>query len=298
MDTSGKTPDYAYGTSLGTCLGFENLVYMYSMILDYHNASGKMADFAMMKPWSVISNGNTDPNTNTFSINQIKDAASRVRDYVENNHKLPSYVQISTYQINMPQFLEMLTTALLQIKSGNTNAVTLKSFSAPISPKDNIRAGNIPKSEYLKIASDVKNYMDTNGKTPDYAYKTSLGTYLGFENLVYMYTMILDYHQTSGKMADFAMMKPWSTIYDPNAVNFSISQINDAASRVKSYVDNNQDLPNYVQISTYQIKMSQFLELLTTTLLQINSGNTNTIALEIVQRTNKPTRQHTCRKHS
>ena len=63
---------------------------------------------------------------------------------------LPNYVQISTYQINMHQFLEMLTTALLQINSGNTNAVTLKSFSAPTSPKEDIHAGNIPKSEYLK----------------------------------------------------------------------------------------------------------------------------------------------------
>ena len=54
MDSSGKTPDFAYQTSLGTYLRFENLVYMYSMILDYHNSSGKMADFAMMKPWSVV----------------------------------------------------------------------------------------------------------------------------------------------------------------------------------------------------------------------------------------------------
>ena len=46
-----------------------------------------MADFAIMKPWSDISTVNTDPSTITFSINQIKDAASRVRDYVENNHE-------------------------------------------------------------------------------------------------------------------------------------------------------------------------------------------------------------------
>ena len=53
MDSSGKTPDFAYQTSLGTCLGFENLVYMYSMILDYYNSSGKVADFAAMKPWGM-----------------------------------------------------------------------------------------------------------------------------------------------------------------------------------------------------------------------------------------------------
>ena len=76
----------------------------------------------------------------------------------------------------MPQFLEMLTSALLQINSGTNNPIVLKSFTAPTSPQDNIVAGNIPKSEYLKIANDVKNYMDSSGKTPDFAYKTSLGT--------------------------------------------------------------------------------------------------------------------------
>ena len=64
----------------------------------------------------------------------------------------------------------------------------------------------------MKIANDIKNYMDSSGKTPDFAYKTSLGTYLRFENLVYMYSMILDYHNSSGKMADFATMMPWNLL--------------------------------------------------------------------------------------
>ncbi len=112
----------------------------------------------------------------------------------------------------MSQFLELLTTAILQINSGNNNSIPLRNFTAPTSSQDNIISGNIYKAEYLKIANDVKNYMDSSGKTPDYAYGTSLGTCLGFENLVYMYSMILDYHKTSGKVADFAMMKPWNAL--------------------------------------------------------------------------------------
>ena len=157
----------------------------------------------------------------------------------------------------------MLTSALLQINSGTNNPIAVKSFTAPTSPQDNIRAGNIPKSEYLKIANDIKNYMDTSGKTPDFAYKTSLGTYLGYQNLVYMYSMILDYHKTSGKMADFAMMKPWSAVKTaasgtagdpsvapttltnaPNGTSFTVTQIKDAASRVRAYIENNKKLPN------------------------------------------------------
>ena len=197
-------------------LGFENLVYMYSMILDYHRTSGKMADFAMMEPWSVIvSKPVLDPNAPKFTVEQIKDAASRVRGNVETNRTLPSSVLIGSSQVTMHQFLELLTTALLQINSGNSNLIPLRNFSAPASPIDNIYAGNIPKAEFLKIAGDVKNYMDSSGKTPEFAYQTSLGTHLGFQNLVYMYSMILDYHRTSGKMADFAVMKPWYAVMHP-----------------------------------------------------------------------------------
>jgi hypothetical protein len=213
MDSSGKTPDFAYGTSLGTCLGFQNLVYMYSMILDYHKTSGKMADFAMMEPWSVItSKPFVDPNAPKFTLDQIKNTASTVRNYIETYHKLPGNVVIGSNQISMSQFLELAVTATIEINTGSSDLIVLRSFAESSNPVDSIRSGNIFRAEYLKIAGDVKGYMDSSGKTPDFAYGTSLGTCLGFQNLVYMYSMILDYHKTSGKMADFAMMEPWSNI--------------------------------------------------------------------------------------
>ena len=136
MDTSGKTPDFAYQTSLGTFLRFENLVYMYSMILDYHNSSGKMADFAMMEPWRVITSKPVlDPNAPKFTVNQIKDAAVTVRAYIETYNKMPSNVTISGIQITLPQFLELSTTALLQINSKNNNTIPLRTFSSAYKSK-------------------------------------------------------------------------------------------------------------------------------------------------------------------
>ena len=81
-----------------------------------------------------------------FNLNQIKDAASTLRIYIDNNHKLPNYVLIGSSQMSTPQFLELLTTALLQINKGNNNLIPLREFSAPTSPRENIHAGNIPQS--------------------------------------------------------------------------------------------------------------------------------------------------------
>ncbi|WP_100906422.1 MULTISPECIES: pseudomurein-binding repeat-containing protein [Methanobacterium] len=275
MDTSGKTPDFAYKTSLGTYLRYENLVYMYSMIMDYYNTSGKKADFAVMKPWSVISK----PVLATFTVNDIKAAATKVRNYIETNQKLPSYVQIGTINVTMPQFLELLSTATIQINEGNNKLIPLLDYTAPTSPLESIVSGNIPKTEYLKIANDIKNYMDTSGKTPDFAYKTSLGTYLRYENLVYMYSMIMDYYNTSGKKADFAVMKPWSVISKPVLATFTVNDIKAAATKVRNYIETNQKLPSYVQIGTINVTMPQFLELLSTATIQINNGNKNLIPL-------------------
>jgi hypothetical protein len=85
-------------------------------------------------------------------------------------------------------------------------------FTDPINPKEDIYSGNIYQEDYLNMAVDIKYYMDSTGKTPGYAYGTSIGPYLRFENLVYMYTMILDYYNTTGMLADWAGMKPWATI--------------------------------------------------------------------------------------
>ncbi len=239
MDSTGKSPDYAYGTSIGPYLRFESLVYMYTMILDYHRTSGNIAGWAAMEPWSVItSKPFVDPNAPKFTVSQIENAASTVRACVETYHKLPSTVQIGSSDVSMPQFLELLTTALLQINSGNNNTIILRNFTDPVNPKENIHVGNIYKAEYMKLASDIKSYMDSTGKTPDYAYGTSIGPYLRFENIVYMYSMILDYHSTSGRMADWAGMEPWSAItskpfVDPNAPKFSVDQIKVAASTVR-----------------------------------------------------------------
>ena len=77
----------------------------------------------------------------------------------------------------MAQFLELMMTATIQMNNGNNNLIPLRAFSNPSNPADGIRQGNVLKVEYLKIANDLKTYMDTTGRAPDYQYQTSLGTH-------------------------------------------------------------------------------------------------------------------------
>ena len=60
---------------------------------------------------------------------------------------------------------------------------------------------------------------------------------------------------------------------------FTIAQIQNASASLKSYIESNNKLPNYVTIGSSQVTMPQFLQLLVTSLLQINSGTSTAISI-------------------
>ncbi|MGZ7136498.1 MAG: hypothetical protein ACXVHY_11520, partial [Methanobacterium sp.] len=171
------------------------------------------------KPENVFNNSQQAAGeiTPTFTIDQISNAATALKSYVELNNKLPANVTINGTTMNMAQFLELLMTATLQINTGNKNPIPLRTYNNPTNPLDDIKSGNILTAEYLKIANDLKTYMDSTGKTPDYQYQTSLGTHLGFQNLIYMYSKILNFYNSAKYLPNFAEMKPWSSIASQSA---------------------------------------------------------------------------------
>ena len=83
----------------------------------------------------------------TFTIADINSAASKIRVYAEANHKLPDYITISGIKVTMPQFLNLLTEAILKINSGSTTAITLKSISKPdTTGVESVNSGKIEKN--------------------------------------------------------------------------------------------------------------------------------------------------------
>jgi len=81
----------------------------------------------------------------------------------------------------------------------------------------------------------------------------------------------------TGSLKDLSgnQIKLCGSTFTTDGTTFTTAQVNTAAASVKSYIETNNKLPNYVTIGSSQITMPQFLQLLVTGLLQINSG-TNT----------------------
>lgn len=147
--------------------------------------------------------------TTTFTLSQIKDAANRVKSYIETSKRLPEYVTIGSSQVQMSDFLKLLTTALLQINSGKSTSITLETVNHAANPTENIKSGTITKAGYLDIAKRVNTFIDANGRLPNYV-TSSLGK-LRSESLVFMFSRVLSFHQTNNRLPSYVSVTPWVT---------------------------------------------------------------------------------------
>ena len=145
--------------------------------------------------------------TVTYTVKDIKNAASRVKAYIESKQKLPNYVQMGTRQVSMPEFLRLLTAGLLKVSSGSTGSITLKSVSSPLNPTSGLKNGNIYKTEYLVMAGKIFSYINSYGRSPNYSSST-LGK-IQFESIVYQYSRIMNYYGTNNVLPKYVAMKPW-----------------------------------------------------------------------------------------
>ena len=145
-----------------------------------------------------------------FTVSQINDAAARVKAYIETNHKLPNYVTIGTTQVEMPEFLKLLTAGLLQINNKTTTSITLKDVGSASKPTESVKSGTITKAGYLDLAKRVNAFINANCVLPNYA-TTSLGK-LNYESLIYSFSKIMAFYKTNDRLPSYVTVKPWSTV--------------------------------------------------------------------------------------
>ena len=154
--------------------------------------------------------GETKVTSTRFTVKQINNAAARVKAYVETNHKLPDYVTIGTTQVQMSDFLKLLTANLLQLSSGKTSPITLKSINSAAKPSESVKSGTITKAGYLDLAKRVNVFINTNGILPNYA-TSSLGK-LNYKSLIYTFSKVLAFYNTNSRLPTYVTVKPWSKV--------------------------------------------------------------------------------------
>ncbi len=146
----------------------------------------------------------------TFTLDQIQNAAASLKSYIETNKKLPSYVTIGTTQVTIEDMLNLMVTGILQLNTGNKTSITFKNINSPTNPTGDLVNGAISKAEYLNITQRIKSFIDTNNVAPNYA-ASSLGN-IQYQSIVYMYSKIFDFYNTTNGLPDYVTVKAWTDI--------------------------------------------------------------------------------------
>lgn len=100
-----------------------------------------------------------------LNATETAQAASGVKNFTETYNDIPGYVVVNNKNSSSPSFLKTATTWTIQLNSGTTTPVTIGSVNAPTGPSGSA-TGTLSKSEYLTVATNVKNFITSNGRAP------------------------------------------------------------------------------------------------------------------------------------
>jgi Pseudomurein-binding repeat len=151
----------------------------------------------------------------SFTSSQINNAATKVKNYVSINKKLPSYVTINKVQVTMPQFLSLITKNVIHINNGAAKSITLTDVKNASTATETVKTGTLSKTDYISLAKTINSYIKTNGKAPSYV-TTKLGK-IKFQNLIYTFSKILNFKSENGRLPNSVSVKPWNVLTSKTA---------------------------------------------------------------------------------
>ncbi|MBF4467883.1 MAG: right-handed parallel beta-helix repeat-containing protein [Methanobrevibacter arboriphilus] len=270
---NGNVPAYMV-TNLGN-ISYQSLIYTFSSILSYYFDTNNLPDVFYFNNWSVISSNNTK----FVSINDILAAGKSVADYIEKYHTLPSSVVVNGSTITMAQFLSLAVIGVMNIDNGFSGMIPIKNYGSPTNISEGINQSfGISNNDLIDLASVIAEYMEVNGKAPDYQNST-LGK-VGFNSLIYTYSQILRSYQVINQTPSFITIVPWDLISNSSTVFISMEQLKNASTYIQSYVSSYHVLPSSVLVSGVNISMDEFLLLSAKSVTFLKSDLDTSLILE------------------
>ena len=126
----------------------------------------------------------------TVEVNDIVDAASRLKAFIETNRTLPTKIAVGTNSFTIPQFLYLMSEASL-VLNGTEKDILAILVDEPESNSGHVISSELDKDAYLAVSQVISDYCSKNNQAPNNV--TTLIGDIKYESLVYMYSRILAY---------------------------------------------------------------------------------------------------------
>ncbi|MBC7100299.1 MAG: transglutaminase [Methanobacteriales archaeon] len=133
-------------------------------------------------------------------------AAKKAKDYTEKNNALPSTVQVRNQNVTKEQFTYLMAQAILNINRYGKKTTTINPIKVSSAPTPTGTAkGTLTKSNYIKLASSVANFVKTKGRLPNYA-TTVIGK-INPESIAYTMARILAFYNDNNRLPNYVTVK-------------------------------------------------------------------------------------------
>ena len=140
----------------------------------------------------------------TISVSDIVNAASNLKKNIESGY-YQSTVTVGGETHSTPQFLYLMAKATELINSGKTGTKINVIKAAGASSYENTASGQLQKSKYINIASQLVKYVSDNNRVPGYL-TSDLGK-IGYPELIDAFSRILAYYNDNGAMPNYVTIK-------------------------------------------------------------------------------------------
>lgn len=147
--------------------------------------------------------------TVTVTISQLDKSAESVKAYIAKNKMIPDYVTISGKQVTMPQYLYLLSYGVTNLNSKKKSSVSVKiPINKAPKPSQTVKSGTLTKKEYVKVAGNLKKFVDTNKRLPNFLI-TSRGN-MRYESMIDAYTRIIVFYGDNKRLPNTVSVTPWT----------------------------------------------------------------------------------------
>jgi transglutaminase-like putative cysteine protease len=151
----------------------------------------------------------------SIALKDLITASKNVKQFIENNEKLPDTVTIAGRTYSAAQFLYFASEAIHKLESKDTSAVAIKAMKTPDSYTPATNLGNL--YTYYSVAKRVMEFGDKNALMPTYA--TSDVGNIGYDGLIYAFARIIAFYGDNSVMPSYVAIKAVSSGIVPDDVN-------------------------------------------------------------------------------
>ncbi len=137
------------------------------------------------------------------TLKQVISASKTVKNYIINNNKLPGTVKIGNIKISTADYLYLASKAIINLKSGKTSDIGLKTIKNPSKAGAASDRGNL--NDYLTVAKNVVKTADSKGQMPN-SVSSALGN-IGYKGLVYAFARVVAFYDDNGVMPAYVVIK-------------------------------------------------------------------------------------------